>query len=75
VIQHWNESDAQAGKNNSESLTGLPLVKISLSRADGGHFITYSSSDNLCNAFDAIRPQNARVCRYRFLSLAAHCRF
>jgi hypothetical protein len=56
VIQHWNESDAQAGKNNSESLTGLPLVKIGLSTACGGRFITFSASDNLCNALDAIRP-------------------
>src|SRR2546430_1482387 len=67
--------DPPAGKNDSATLTALPLVKIGLSTACGGRFITSSASDNLCNALDAIRPQNVQVRRYRFPSLADRCWF
>jgi hypothetical protein len=66
VIQLWSEPDAQAGKNDSALVTGLPLVKIGLSTPRGDRFITLSAPDNLCNALDAIRPQNVQLRRYRF---------
>jgi hypothetical protein len=65
VIQLWNESDAQAGKNDSASLTGLPLVKIGLRTARGGRFITSSTSDNVWQLMQ-FTPPNAQVRKYRF---------